>query len=123
MHKPFTSLSSGSGHVDLWLPHPKGVDKTNLDTKERKLKSPCHQLFDNASWRTLLFPLNMLSSLLRFTFFAGKKAKSPNVAIDHDLAEGLVDLEKLKATMQRTLDSLQLEFQDKLSVKIQPSEF
>ena len=70
----------------------------------------------------------MLSSLLRYNnivhaFFAGKKAKSPNVAIDHDLAEGLVDLEKLKATMQRTVDSLQLEFQDKLSVKIQPSEF
>lgn len=51
----------------------------------------------------------------------GKKAKSPNVAIDHDLAEGLVDLEKLKASMQKTVDSLQLEFQDKLSVKIQPN--
>ncbi|XP_020624200.1 uncharacterized protein LOC110061693 [Orbicella faveolata] len=51
----------------------------------------------------------------------GKKAKSPNVAIDHDLAEGLVDLEKLKATMQKTVGSLQLEFKDKLTVSIQPN--
>ena len=57
------------------------------------------------------------------TFLVGKKTKSPNVAIDHDLADGLVDLEKLKATMQKTVGSLQLEFKDKLSVNIQPSEF
>ena len=74
------------------------------------------------------FPLNVPTSLLHYNniyhaFFAGKKAKSPSVAIDHDLAEGLVDLEKLKATMQKTVASLQLEFKDKLSVNIQPSEF
>lgn len=51
----------------------------------------------------------------------GKKAKSPIVAIDHDLADGLVDLEKLKASMQKTVGSLQLEFKDKLSVNIQPN--
>ncbi|KAL9975910.1 hypothetical protein ACROYT_G013129 [Oculina patagonica] len=51
----------------------------------------------------------------------GKKAKSPTVSIDHDLADGLVDLEKLKTTMQSTVGSLQLEFKDKLSVKIQPN--
>ena len=56
-------------------------------------------------------------------FIAGKKAKSPIVAIDHDLADGLVDLEKLKASMQKTVGSLQLEFKDKLSVNIQPSKY
>jgi len=71
----------------------------------------------------LIVFLTSLQHLINCAFLVGKKAKSPNVAIDHDLAEGLVDLEKLKATMQKTVGSLQLEFKDKLSVNVQPSEF
>ncbi|KAJ7384993.1 hypothetical protein OS493_018682 [Desmophyllum pertusum] len=51
----------------------------------------------------------------------GKKAKPSTVSIDHDLAEGLVDLEKLKTSMESTVGKLQVEFKDKLSVKLQPN--
>jgi len=54
-------------------------------------------------------------------FFKGKKTKSSTVSVDHDLAEGLVDLEKLKTTMESTVGRLQLEFRDKISTKILPS--
>ena len=56
-------------------------------------------------------------------FFKGKKTKSSTVSVDHDLAEGLVDLEKLKTTMESTVGRLQLEFRDKISTKILPSKF
>ena len=53
----------------------------------------------------------------------GKKSKSASVSIDHDLAEGLVDLDKLKTNMESTVSKLQLDFRDKISTKILPSEY
>lgn len=50
----------------------------------------------------------------------GKKAKSAAVSLDHDLADGLVDLEKLKSNMTSTVTRLQLEFKDKITVKVKP---
>ena len=57
-----------------------------------------------------------------YCFLLGKKAKPAAVSIDHDLAEGLVDLEKLQTNMASTVARLQLEFKDKISVKFQPSK-
>lgn len=51
----------------------------------------------------------------------GKKSKSASVSIDHDLAEGLVDLDKLKTNMESTVSKLQLDFRDKISTKILPN--
>ncbi|KAK2554694.1 Ribosome-recycling factor [Acropora cervicornis] len=51
----------------------------------------------------------------------GKKAKSSTISIDHDLAVGLVDLAKLKTSMESTVSRLQLDFRDKLSTKVQPN--
>lgn len=50
-----------------------------------------------------------------------KKAKSSTISIDHDLAVGLVDLAKLKTSMESTVSRLQLDFRDKLSTKVQPN--
>ncbi|XP_029195971.2 ribosome-recycling factor, mitochondrial-like isoform X1 [Acropora millepora] len=51
----------------------------------------------------------------------GKKAKSSTISIDNDLAVGLVDLAKLKTSMESTVSRLQLDFRDKLSTKVQPN--
>ncbi|XP_015780433.1 PREDICTED: ribosome-recycling factor, mitochondrial-like isoform X2 [Acropora digitifera] len=50
-----------------------------------------------------------------------KKAKSSTISIDNDLAVGLVDLAKLKTSMESTVSRLQLDFRDKLSTKVQPN--
>ena len=55
-------------------------------------------------------------------FSTGKKAKSAAVSLDHDLADGLVDLEKLKSNMTSTVTRLQLEFKDKITVKVKPGK-
>lgn len=57
-----------------------------------------------------------------FFFCVGKKAKSSTISIDHDLADGLVDLEKLKTNMESAVSKLQLDFRDKVSTKILPSK-
>lgn len=59
------------------------------------------------------------------TFHSGRKSKSSSssVSIDHDLAEGLVDLEKLQSAMESAVGKLQLDFRDKISTKILPSEY
>ncbi|XP_068697568.1 ribosome-recycling factor, mitochondrial-like [Montipora foliosa] len=54
-------------------------------------------------------------------FRMGKKAKLSTVSVDQDLADGLVDLKKLKTTMENTVSKLQLDFRDKISTKIQPN--
>ena len=45
------------------------------------------------------------------------------MSIDHDLAEGLVDLEKLQSAMESAVGKLQVDFRDKISTKILPSEY
>ncbi|CAH3191312.1 unnamed protein product, partial [Porites evermanni] len=57
------------------------------------------------------------------TFHSGRKSKSSSssVSIDHDLAEGLVDLEKLQSAMESAVGKLQLDFRDKISTKILPN--
>lgn len=59
-------------------------------------------------------------------FYAAKrgrksKSSSSSVSIDHDLAEGLVDLEKLQSAMESAVGKLQLDFRDKISTKILPN--
>ena len=61
-----------------------------------------------------------ISSYMCCNCHSGKKSKSSSVTLDYDLAEGLVNLEKLKNHMQSTLGKLQTELKDKLNVKIQP---
>lgn len=59
------------------------------------------------------------------TYHSGRKSKSSSssVSIDHDLAEGLVDLEKLQSAMESAVGKLQLDFRDKISTKILPREY
>ncbi|PFX34961.1 ribosome-recycling factor, mitochondrial-like [Stylophora pistillata] len=61
-----------------------------------------------------------LSSVRFYAAKKGKKARSAAVSIDHDIADGLVDLEKLKSNMASTVTRLQLEFRDKITVEIKP---
>lgn len=69
-------------------------------------------------------PLSVISInfVFNIAFHPGKKAKSSTISIDNDLAVGLVDLAKLKTSMESTVSRLQLDFRDKLSTKVQPSK-
>lgn len=69
-------------------------------------------------------PLSVISMncVFNIAFHPGKKAKSSTISIDNDLAVGLVDLAKLKTSMESTVSRLQLDFRDKLSTKVQPSK-
>ena len=69
-------------------------------------------------------PLSVISinCVFNIAFHPGKKAKSSTISIDNDLAVGLVDLAKLKTSMESTVSRLQLDFRDKLSTKVQPSK-
>ena len=77
------------------------------------------KLFSNNELPLFIISINFVFNI---TFQPGKKAKSSTISIDHDLAVGLVDLAKLKTSMESTVSRLQLDFRDKLSTKVQPSK-
>ena len=55
--------------------------------------------------------------------FAGKKKSPSRVVYDYDVADGLVDLDKLSSNMQNTLDRLKQDYMTKVTVRILPSEY
>ena len=80
------------------------------------------KMFYNYYNKLPLSVISIYNCVFNIAFHPGKKAKSSTISIDNDLAVGLVDLAKLKTSMESTVSRLQLDFRDKLSTKVQPSK-
>lgn len=59
--------------------------------------------------------------LKSFLFETGfKKKKLPSAAFDAEVAEGVVDIEKLSVNMETKVDKLREEFRNSITTRISP---